>query len=568
LSELQGLTRGLAARREQEQQYSVSVWHQLDHTVEVKFTDTSGPARLFLASSRRNNEGGPVKWQVSVSPGAELKEIVLVAPQDQLAKPPEGVTVRHATQNQSASTTWASPSTMRFNLTVVNGQTGRLTIGPENGQWRAEMATRQLDRLIENSGIELKSPRLAELEAQRFFAVTRVGRVQPFPIGQQPAKPKPCLFAEFTIHGPIRGTEKPVTLKPNDQILATTKERVYVLEHGRGFDVTFATVDVATDKRTSHASPPIRHSARDCRSTFDASRNRLYIASREGIQMLDPATMKWQPFFTRRTGFGDAFLAYNQAADMFYQSDDFQIHRGLAKRYNYRGALLDTVPLQMARSSRFNNQAMQTVGFGHYMGELVSANEQGTIRVMDLRNGDMVYEGPLRPHVERKALSADELSSVYEKLANESGDSDQLMWQMTAAHNDAVRFLDKELPDPMVSQVDIVPLVRQLNSDDFAKRDAAFKELQQHGSAIEPLVRHALKGKLPVETKARLDRLIKTWESAAPQNGEERQQVDAVTVLRRIGSSPAIALLREIADGRGSPVVRRGARDALQTLGK
>jgi hypothetical protein len=475
-----------------------------------------------------------------------------------------GIVVRRGTQLVNS----ASQSTMQFNLTTINRKTNRLTIGPENGQWRAEMVKRQLDRLIDHAGIELNSAQLAELMEYRFFAVTRVGPVRRFPVGIQTKEQKPSLWAEFTIHGPIIGTEKPITLQPNDQVIATTKDRVYLFQHGRGFEVTFASINVAADKRTVHPAPPIRHSSRDCRSSFDASRNRLYVASREGINVFDLATMKWQSFAPRRMGFTGSLAAYNQADDMFYQSDDFSGRGRLAKRYNFRGALLDSVPFQLPMTARFGSQAIQSVGFGHYVGELQHLNEQGTISVRDLRNGELVYQGPLRRHVDREELSTRVLSSLYKGLANERNDADELIWQLTAAHNDAVRFLDKQLPVPVVAEVDIEPLVKQLDSDMFAERNAAFKELQELGSVIEPMIRRALQAKRPAETKARLERLIKTWESAGPQNSAERQHVYAVTVLQRIGSSPAIALLREINNGRGSPVARRAAREALQTLGK
>jgi hypothetical protein len=585
LTELRGVTGGRPARREGEQQYTVSVPPLDDHSVEVIFADTSGPAILYLISSRGNTKVGPVKWQVRVGVGTELKQIILTSAQDELANPPAGVTVRRGATNRPppnrllppnlflppnrpAPTMSASESAIRFMLPVVNGRPAGLTIGPENGQWRAEMVKRQLDRLIENAGIELESPQLVELMEHRFFAVTRVGPVRPFPVARQAAKQEPSLWAEFTIHGPIIGTERPITLKPKDQILATTRERVLVLEIGRGFDVTFASIDVATDKRTTLVVPPIRHSARDCRSAFDASRNRLYLAGREGIHVYDLATLKWRSFAGRRVGSMFALAAYNQAADMFYQSDTFGGRGGSAKRYNFRGAVLDSVPLKLKTQTPFGNQGLQSVGFGHFLGELQHLSTRGTIRVTDLRNGDLVYEGPLLRHVERMALSTRELSSIYKGLTNEGNEADELIWQMTAAHNGAVRFLDKELHVPTDTQVDIDPLVEQLNSDLFAERNSAFKELQQLGSEIEPLIRRALKAKHSTETKARLERLIKTWESAAPQNGAERQHVHAVTVLHRIGSSPAIALLREITSGRGSPVARRAAREALQALGK
>jgi hypothetical protein len=564
LDTVRQLMRGRNLKREQEQTYTVSLWPQGEaRKIHVHMTDTSGPSKLILVSSRPRNEDNPVTWQVTVADDTQLNEIILGSTLDQVEKPPQGISVQRGNPNQPAASQ-ADTSTIRYNLVSLAPGVTRLTIGPESGQWRAELATRELDRLIENSGIEIKPPQLVELEKHRFFAVTRVGSVRQFAIPQPQADSKPSFLAEFTVRGPLIGTEKAVTLKPSDQILGVTKERIYVLEHGRGFDVTFASIEVATDKRTTHNAPQLRHTARESQSTLDPSRQRMYVSTRDNTYAIDLATLEWKPFFaTRRFGFNNSMIAYNHAADMLYDGSNFG--RNAARRFNFRGALLDSTPRPIRTSHRFSNQASQSFSFGHYAGELVYLNGKGSIRVLDLDNGDVVYEGALREHVAPKPLSAEELSALYEKLANKSNESDELMWQMTAAGNDTVHFLDEKLPESAATQVDIAPLIKQLDSEDFAKRNAAFKKLQQLGSGIEPAVRRALKEKLPVETRARLDRLIKTWESAAPQNGDERQHVSAVTILHRIGSSPARALLREMANGRGSPVARRAAREVLES---
>jgi len=43
-------------------------------------------------------------------------------------------------------------------------------------------------------------------------------------------------------------------------------------------------------------------------------------------------------------------------------------------------------------------------------------------------------------------LSPGELLSLYKGLVNDRNDADDLMWQMSAAHNEAVGFLDEALP--------------------------------------------------------------------------------------------------------------------------
>lgn len=566
---LRDLVRGGAYEREEEQRYTVSIWPQgEDRTVNVHLSDTAGPSILFLTSSRRQNEETAVKWRVILSEGVKLKEIVLGNSLDQLQDPPEGVKMRrHAANTPIPSST--SGTVMAYNLSTAAGATPRVTIGPESGQWRVEMATRQLRELINNSGIEIESRVTTELRQHRFFAVMRTGAVQRFAIRQQPGQePKPSYWAEFSVHGPLRGTEKPITIKTTDQILGVTKDHVYVLENGRGIsDFTLTAIDVTTDKREPLPKPAFTHSSHDLQATIDASRNRLYLISRhESTQVLDIATKQWKLFATQRFGSFGEMTAFHRQADMLYQSNNFG--QNSMRRYNYRGALLDTIPQPMRARQRFNRQSVQTVPFGRFVGEVNYQNGRGTIQVIDLDNGDVVHNGALREHVARKDLPADELAAMYAKLTKVAEESDDAIWQMTAAHNAAVRFIDEQLPQPVVAQVDIKPLLRQLNSDDFAKRDAAFKKLQGFGSEIEPLVRRALKGKLPTETKVRLTRLMKTWESAAPQNGEERQHVNAVTVLKRIGSTPAKAMLRKIADGRGSPVAQRAAREALTSLGR
>jgi RNA polymerase sigma factor (sigma-70 family) len=111
-----------------------------------------------------------------------------------------------------------------------------------------------------------------------------------------------------------------------------------------------------------------------------------------------------------------------------------------------------------------------------------------------------------------------------------------------------VRAADKEK---------ILSLIKDLDDDSYAKREAAEAALARLGEAALPGLRQASKDKaLPPEPRRRLDRLLGQLESW-------RRELRAVEVLERIGSPAAQSVLKEWAGGLPEALLTREAKAAL-----
>jgi hypothetical protein len=92
-------------------------------------------------------------------------------------------------------------------------------------------------------------------------------------------------------------------------------------------------------------------------------------------------------------------------------------------------------------------------------------------------------------------------------------------------------------------------LIADLDSDKFAVRQKAAKELRQIGGTAEPFIKKALEGPISLEARRRLEQILP---SLADDLGPETvRTIRAIMVLERIGNTPAKRLLQELAGGAG-----------------
>jgi RNA polymerase sigma factor (sigma-70 family) len=129
---------------------------------------------------------------------------------------------------------------------------------------------------------------------------------------------------------------------------------------------------------------------------------------------------------------------------------------------------------------------------------------------------------------------------------------------------DGVRFLGRRLP-PVGLPADadrVARLVKSLDSDEFAQREKASRELARLGEAAEPLLRKALEGEPAAETRRRLNEAL---ENLSPE-GERLRAGRAVEALELAGTPEARQVLESLA--RGVPGARRTreAQAALERL--
>jgi WD40 repeat protein len=151
-------------------------------------------------------------------------------------------------------------------------------------------------------------------------------------------------------------------------------------------------------------------------------------------------------------------------------------------------------------------------------------------------------------------LGGEDTSRVYEAIG-----------ALVTAPQIALPFLKKRLqPVQPADPQRVRQLIANLDSSEFARREAANHELEELGDQVRPSLRKALEGKPPLEQRKRLEALL-----AAPRairRPKLLRQVRAVQVLEMIGSEEALELLWSAANGAAEARLTEEARESLQRL--
>ncbi len=163
-----------------------------------------------------------------------------------------------------------------------------------------------------------------------------------------------------------------------------------------------------------------------------------------------------------------------------------------------------------------------------------------------------------QPRVERVKLSEEQLADHWRHLAgSDAATADLSLCQLSAASAQAVSYLNQRLQAvPEVPKDKVRALIADLDSQVFAKRDQASRELIHLQETAEEALPDLLKGTPSLEVRRRAESiLLKLTESRSKPPplaaGEELQAVRAVEVLEKIATPEVHAILVRIA--RGSP---------------
>jgi WD40 repeat protein len=109
--------------------------------------------------------------------------------------------------------------------------------------------------------------------------------------------------------------------------------------------------------------------------------------------------------------------------------------------------------------------------------------------------------------------------------------------------------------------------IADLDSEEFAIRETASKELEKAGSAAEPFLRQAIVNNPSAEMRKRLQTLLDRLEQNPVRlSADEVRHVRAVWVLEQIGSAEAQSLLKDLANGEPEARITRDAKASLQRL--
>ena len=166
-------------------------------------------------------------------------------------------------------------------------------------------------------------------------------------------------------------------------------------------------------------------------------------------------------------------------------------------------------------------------------------------------------------------LNMQDLTALWADLANPDAEKADGAWRkLGAAGDSAVPFVRQQIRSIAVPASKLMPiekLIAELDSDQFATRERATRELMAAGElAIVPLQRHLEKG-LSAEVEKRINGVLKKL--GQPVLTIERMRVlEAIELLEELRTAKALALLEETERDALIPQICLAARQALQRL--
>ena len=179
----------------------------------------------------------------------------------------------------------------------------------------------------------------------------------------------------------------------------------------------------------------------------------------------------------------------------------------------------------------------------------------------------LVWDVARQTEEHRGKLGQTELQALWQDLAGtDAVQADQAIWALAACAEQAVPFLKEHLrPVPAVEPSRLNHLLANLDSDQFAVRDQATRELDELGELAEAAIRKRLTDKPTLEGRRRGEQLLEKLRSPLP-SGEQLRSLLAVEVLEHAGTEQARRLLTRLAGGALEARLTREAKGALQRL--
>jgi WD40 repeat protein len=149
------------------------------------------------------------------------------------------------------------------------------------------------------------------------------------------------------------------------------------------------------------------------------------------------------------------------------------------------------------------------------------------------------------------------MEQLWQDLAgNDTAKAYRAIWSLARQSGQVEPFLLRKLTPWTTSLTHARRLIPDLDSDDFATRTKASRELERLGWRAQPALKAALESKPTLEVRLRLKALLRKIPTDR-SNREEVRSIRALEVLRRAGTPEARRLLEAFA-GNGSTGVARG----------
>jgi RNA polymerase sigma factor (sigma-70 family) len=183
-----------------------------------------------------------------------------------------------------------------------------------------------------------------------------------------------------------------------------------------------------------------------------------------------------------------------------------------------------------------------------------------------LTDGSIVVWKMDLPAAKPSRLSAKEFESLWAELKNtDAAKAWRAVWRLADSPDDALPLLRGRLKAVPPTAAEITgPLLADLASDVFAKRNAASSRLKELGIYAESALREHLQTNPSLEARQRIEAILKAiGETPLSLTPEEFRDIRAVAVLARIPSPTAREILESLAKGVSSAPLTLAAKAAL-----
>jgi RNA polymerase sigma factor (sigma-70 family) len=205
-----------------------------------------------------------------------------------------------------------------------------------------------------------------------------------------------------------------------------------------------------------------------------------------------------------------------------------------------------------------HNSGVASLAFSPDGARLASGLRNSTVLLWEVPRGGQ--------HVRR--LTPRDLGSLWSDLAGEDARrAYAAIRQLTDDPQQSVAFLiDRLRPAPQTGPEQIRRWIADLDSDEYAVRQTAMKELAMLEEQAGPLLRERLAAKPPLEVRKRVEELLS--QTKILHAGEVVRGVRAMAVLEQICTPEARRLLERLAQGAPEARLTREAKASLKRLAK
>jgi hypothetical protein len=225
--------------------------------------------------------------------------------------------------------------------------------------------------------------------------------------------------------------------------------------------------------------------------------------------------------------------------------------------------LIEVHTLQERQQLQGHRASISSLAFSADNRFLVSGSEDTTALIWDLTGrlgaGDK-WNAP---------LTAAELESFWADLASDdAARAWKAMQRLAAAPSQGVPLVSARLhPIPKVDEAKLNRLIADLDSNQFAVREQATKELEAMGELAMAAYRKTLESQPTLEVRRRLEALLaKAAESQRAPSGDRLRALRAVELLERIGTPEAKKTIADVASGAPGALVTEDAKGSLERL--